>query len=62
MSVVADVPDAEFQYNANEFLDATVQAKPIDITPNEVYSMHTILSQHLDHLVSPFFVFLVPGS
>jgi Ras GTPase-activating-like protein IQGAP2/3 len=53
---VADVSDAETQYHAHEFLDATVQAKPIDITPNEVYSMHTILSQHLDHLVRIYFV------
>jgi Ras GTPase-activating-like protein IQGAP2/3 len=50
--VVADVPDAETQYHAHEFLDVTVQPRPIYISPNEVYSMHTLLTQHLDHLVS----------
>ena len=48
---VADVSDAETQYHAHEFLDATVQPKAIVITPNEVYAMHTLLSQHLDFLV-----------
>ncbi|KDQ64483.1 hypothetical protein JAAARDRAFT_28113 [Jaapia argillacea MUCL 33604] len=47
---VADVPDAESQYHAHEFLDATVQPKPIYISPNEVYAMHALLSQHLDTL------------
>lgn len=49
--IVADVPDAETQYHAHEFLDATVQPKAIFITPNEVYAMHALLSQHLDSLV-----------
>ncbi|KAI0307116.1 hypothetical protein B0F90DRAFT_1622592 [Multifurca ochricompacta] len=48
---VADVPDAETQYNAHEFLDVTVQPKPIYISPNEVYSMHGLLSQHIDRIV-----------
>ena len=48
--VVADVQDAEAQYNANEFLDVAVQPKPIYISPNEVYSMHSLLSQHLEVL------------
>lgn len=49
---VANVPDAETQYHAHEFLDATVQPKPIYISPNEVYAMHTLLAQHLDQLVT----------
>ncbi|THH19788.1 hypothetical protein EW146_g1464 [Bondarzewia mesenterica] len=47
---VADVPDAETQYHAHEFLDATVQPKPIYISPNEVYAMHGLLAQHIDSL------------
>lgn len=50
-SVVADVPDAETQYHAHEFLDVTVQPKPIYISPNEVYAMHGLLAQHIDRLV-----------
>ncbi|KDQ17311.1 hypothetical protein BOTBODRAFT_172359 [Botryobasidium botryosum FD-172 SS1] len=49
---VADVPDAETHYHAHEFLDVTVQPKPIYISPNEVYSMHSLLAQHLDVLAS----------
>lgn len=33
-------------------MDATVQPKPIEISPNEVYSIHRVLSEHLDYLVS----------
>jgi hypothetical protein len=51
--LVADVPDAETQYHANEFLDVTVQPKPIYISPNEVYAMHGLLAQHIDSLVCP---------
>lgn len=51
MITVADVPDAETQFHAHEFLDVTVQPKPIYISPNEVYSMHALLSQHQDYLV-----------
>ncbi|KAG0709616.1 hypothetical protein DFH29DRAFT_884999 [Suillus ampliporus] len=47
---VADVPDAESHYHAHEFLDATVQPKPIYISPNEVYGMHVLLSQYQDKL------------
>ncbi|KAI0638045.1 hypothetical protein C8Q77DRAFT_1214962 [Trametes polyzona] len=47
---VANVPDAEAEFHAHEFLDATIQPRPIWISPNEVYSMHTLLSQHLDVL------------
>ncbi|GJE84158.1 ras GTPase-activating protein [Phanerochaete sordida] len=47
---VANVPDAETQYHAHEFLDATFQPKSIFISPNEVYAMHTLLSQYLEHL------------
>ncbi|TCD70814.1 hypothetical protein EIP91_001504 [Steccherinum ochraceum] len=49
---VANVQDAETQFNAGEFLDATVQPKAIHITPNEVYTMHSILQQHLE-IVAP---------
>lgn len=55
--LVANVPDAETQYHAHEFLDATVQPKPIYISPNEVYAMHGLLSQHLDDLVRQYFNF-----
>jgi Ras GTPase-activating-like protein IQGAP2/3 len=48
---VADVPDAEVQFHAHEFLDATVQPKPIYISPNEIYTMHGLLSQYQGHLV-----------
>ncbi|KAI0353517.1 hypothetical protein OH77DRAFT_1497233 [Trametes cingulata] len=47
---VANVPDAETEFHAHEFLDATIQPRPIWISPNEVYSMHTLLSQQLDAL------------
>lgn len=47
---VADVPDAEVQFHAHEFLDATVQPKPIYISPNEIYTMHGLLSQYQNHL------------
>ena len=55
-NTVANVPDAETQFQAHEFLDVTVQPKPIYISPNEVYSMHTLLSQYQDDLVSPLFM------
>lgn len=48
---VADVPDAETHYHAHEFLDVTVQPKPIYISPNEVYGMHALLSKYQDKLV-----------
>ncbi|KZT24523.1 ras GTPase-activating protein [Neolentinus lepideus HHB14362 ss-1] len=47
---VADVPDAENQYHAHEFLDATVQPKPIYISPNEVYAMHALLAEHAESI------------
>ncbi|KAH7914372.1 ras GTPase-activating protein [Hygrophoropsis aurantiaca] len=50
MLQIADVPDAEDHYRAHEFLDATVQPKPIYISPNEVYGMHALLSQYQDKL------------
>ena len=49
---VADVPDPETQYHAHEFLDITAQPKPIYISPNEIYSLHSLLLQHQNHLVS----------
>ncbi|KAF7355360.1 Ras GTPase-activating-like protein rng2 [Mycena sanguinolenta] len=50
---VANVPDAETQFHAHEFLDATVQPKPIYISPNEIYTIHGLLSQYQDHLAPP---------
>ncbi|KAF8559125.1 ras GTPase-activating protein [Imleria badia] len=50
MLQIADVPDAETHYHAHEFLDVTVQPKPIYISPNEVYGMHTLLSKYQDKL------------
>lgn len=50
---VVDVQDAELQFSADEFLDHTVPQKPvIYISPNEIYSMHLLLTQQIDHLVS----------
>lgn len=54
-SLVADVQDAETQYHAHEFLDATVQPKPIYISPNEVYAMHGLLSKYQEKLVGIYF-------
>ncbi|KAJ7068257.1 ras GTPase-activating protein, partial [Mycena amicta] len=47
---VANVPDAETFFHASEFLDATVQPKPIYISPNEIYTIHGLLLQHQDAL------------
>ncbi|KAJ7047378.1 ras GTPase-activating protein [Mycena alexandri] len=47
---VANVPDAETQFHAHEFLDATVQPKPIYISPNEIYTIHGLLTQHVEYL------------
>lgn len=49
---VAEVEAAETHFHAHEFLDATVQPKPIYISPNEVYAMHSLLAQHVNILVS----------
>ncbi|KAG7096970.1 hypothetical protein E1B28_004367 [Marasmius oreades] len=45
---VADVPDADTQFHAHEFLDATVPPKPIYISPNEIYTTHSLLMKHID--------------
>ncbi|KAH8830869.1 ras GTPase-activating protein [Flagelloscypha sp. PMI_526] len=45
-AIVADVPDAETQLHAHEFLDATVPPKPLVISPNDIYSLHSLLSRH----------------
>ena len=48
---IIDCPDAEMQFSADEFLDHTVQQKPvIYISPNEIYSMHLLLAQQVEHL------------
>ncbi|KAL1747468.1 hypothetical protein HDZ31DRAFT_31879 [Schizophyllum fasciatum] len=49
---LADVPDPEAHFHAHEFLDATVQPKPIYISPNEIYKMHKLLSDHRTQLVN----------
>jgi hypothetical protein len=49
--LVADVPDAETEYHAHEFVDVTVQPKPVYISPNEIYAMHGILTQNADRVV-----------
>jgi Ras GTPase-activating-like protein IQGAP2/3 len=49
--LVANVPDAETHFHAHEFLDATVQPKPIYISPNEIYTIHGLLTQYQDYLV-----------
>ena len=56
---MANVPDAETQYHAHEFLDVTVQPKPIYISPNEIYSLHTMLLRHQNQLVRIWFVLLL---
>jgi len=48
---VADVPDAEAQFHAHEFLDATVQPKAVYISPNEIYTLHSLLQTHQDQIV-----------
>ncbi|KAL1755451.1 hypothetical protein FB107DRAFT_213621 [Schizophyllum commune] len=50
---LANVPDPEVQYHAHEFLDATVQPKPMYISPNEIYKIHKLLSDHRTHLINP---------
>ncbi|KAJ3869643.1 ras GTPase-activating protein [Lentinula novae-zelandiae] len=50
MLEVANVPDAETTFHAHEFLDATVPPKPIYISPNEIYSMHALIVQHLSEV------------
>lgn len=48
---VIDVPDAEMHFNADEFLDHTIQQRPvIYITPQEIYSMHLLVAQQVDAL------------
>jgi len=54
--VVANVADADAQFHANEFLDVTVQPRPVYISPNEVYSLHSLLAQNLDKLVRNLFL------
>ncbi|KZO93183.1 hypothetical protein CALVIDRAFT_600878 [Calocera viscosa TUFC12733] len=49
---VADVPNPEEQFLAHELLDATEQPSSILISPNEVYAMHRLLAQNLEHLTT----------
>ena len=48
---VANVADAEVQFHAHEFLDVTVQPKPVYISPNEVYTLHSLIAQNMEKLV-----------
>ncbi|KAJ7591074.1 ras GTPase-activating protein [Mycena floridula] len=50
---VADVPEAEAQFHAHEFLDATVQPKAIYISPNEIYMMQGLLIDNIESLAPP---------
>ncbi|KAJ1021126.1 hypothetical protein NDA16_003912 [Ustilago loliicola] len=51
LKTIIDCPDAEMQFSADELLDHTVQQKPvIYISPNEIYSMHLLLAQQVEHL------------
>ncbi|KAF9534346.1 IQ domain-containing protein-containing RasGAP [Crepidotus variabilis] len=45
---VANVPDAEAQFHAHEFMDATVQPKAIYISPNEIYTIHSLLIKQVN--------------
>lgn len=48
---IVDVQDAEIQFSADEFLDHTVPQRPvIYISPNEIYSMHWLVAQQLEHM------------
>jgi Ras GTPase-activating-like protein IQGAP2/3 len=48
---VLDVPDAETQFSADEYLDHSLPHKPIIyISPNEIYSMHSLVLQNLDSI------------
>ncbi|CUA76921.1 Ras GTPase-activating-like protein rng2 [Rhizoctonia solani] len=49
---VADVADAETEYHAHEFIDVTIQPKPVYISPNEIYAMHGILTQNVEQVAS----------
>ncbi|KAG8733921.1 hypothetical protein FRC11_000145 [Ceratobasidium sp. 423] len=49
---VADVADAETEYHAHEFIDVTLQPKPVYISPNEIYAMHSILTQNVEQVAS----------
>ena len=48
---MAEVEDAETHFHAHEFLDVTVQPKSIYITPNEVYSMHSLIAHYAEFVV-----------
>lgn len=50
-ATVADVPESETHFHAHEFLDVTFQPRPVYISPNEVYAMHSLLIQQMQHLV-----------
>lgn len=46
------VPDAEIHFRANEYIDATsAQQASIWISPNDIYSAHSLLAENLDIIV-----------
>ncbi|GAA5946128.1 hypothetical protein JCM3775_004155 [Rhodotorula graminis] len=46
---VIHVDDAETHFHADEFSEAAAVRRPkINITPNEIYALHSILAEHLD--------------
>lgn len=46
---VIDVEDAETHFHADEFSEAAAVRRPkINIAPNEIYSLHGIIAEHLD--------------
>lgn len=50
---ILDVPDAEAQFNADEYLDHSLPHRPIIyISPSEVYSMHSLLQSNADTISS----------
>ena len=46
-----DVPDPEAFFRADAALDVAVARRVIYISPNEIYSMHSLLLSHIDAVV-----------
>ncbi|EJT97529.1 hypothetical protein DACRYDRAFT_119220 [Dacryopinax primogenitus] len=51
---VAELQNPEEHFKAHELLDATEQPSSIVISPNEVYAIHSLLAQNLDHLTTGY--------
>lgn len=57
---VIHVEDAEDHFRTDEFLDATASRRPvIYISPNDIYSTHSIIADHVDVIVRPLFTALL---